>query len=136
MRLSLDSIQIVGVVGQFHAADYTGVSICERPRSRRGPRVWRTAHRGSCKPGRPRRFHHKRGRGTPLIKSRRDVGCATTTSENTHRMVILRSEGNEATQDELRGVGASRSTDEAGEPDRGTPWREGQAGRDNRWRER
>jgi len=44
-------------------------------------------------------------------------------------------EGNEAGRDERRGVGASRSTDEAGELDRGTPRREGDAASENRWRE-
>ena len=37
-------------------------------------------------------------------------------------------EGNEARRDGRRGVGASNSTCEAGEPTRGTPWREGGAG--------
>ena len=46
------------------------------------------------------------------------------------------SEGNEARREGRQGVGAPHSTDEAGEPARGTPWREGGAGSWNRWRER
>jgi hypothetical protein len=44
-------------------------------------------------------------------------------------------EGNEAGGDERQGVGASRSTDEAGELDRRAPRREGDAVSENRWRE-
>jgi hypothetical protein len=51
------------------------------------------------------------------------------------RLVPL-SEGNEARREGRQGVGAPRSTAEAGEPTRGTPWREGGAGKRNRWRER
>src|SRR5215207_3246523 len=40
-----------------------------------------------------------------------------------------RSEGDEATRDERRDVGALHSTEEAGEPSRGIPWREGRASR-------
>jgi hypothetical protein len=42
----------------------------------------------------------------------------------------------EATEEGQQGVGARRSTDEAGEPTRGTRWREGRAGTRNRWKER
>ncbi len=47
------------------------------------------------------------------------------TNEST---AVPRSEGDEATRDERQDVGAVRSTDEAGEPSRGIPWREGRAG--------
>ena len=45
-------------------------------------------------------------------------------------------EGNEVRRDEQRGVGALHCTEEAGEPPRGTPWRESGAGTRKRWRER
>src|SRR3954465_8670424 len=45
-------------------------------------------------------------------------------------------EGNEARRDGWRGVGASNSTFEAGEPTLGTPWREGGAGPGDRRRDR
>ena len=51
-------------------------------------------------------------------------------------LVIPPIEGNEVTRDGRREVGAARSTADAGEPTRGTPSREGAAGRENRWRER
>src|SRR4051794_22438219 len=46
------------------------------------------------------------------------------------------SEGDEARREGWRGFGASSSTYEAGEPTRGTPWREGGAGPRGRRRER
>jgi hypothetical protein len=46
------------------------------------------------------------------------------------------SEGNEARREGWRGVRAPRRTDEAGEPTRGTPWRKGGAGMQNRAEER
>ena len=49
--------------------------------------------------------------------------------------VVSPSEGNEVRRDERQGVGASHSTDEAGELDRRTPRREGDAVSNNRWRE-
>ena len=49
--------------------------------------------------------------------------------------MVSPSEGNEVRRDEWQGVGASHSTDEAGEPTEGTPRREGDAVSNNRWRE-
>ena len=46
------------------------------------------------------------------------------------------SEGNEATREGRQEVGVLYSTDEAGEPTRGTPWREGGTGTRERSRER
>jgi hypothetical protein len=65
----------------------------------------------------------------------RAVGLATVRSEHTSRW-WYRGASNEATRDERRAVGAARSTEEAGEPTHGTPWREGGAGRENRRSER
>jgi len=45
------------------------------------------------------------------------------------------SEGNEARRDGWQGVGASHSSEEAGEHDRRTPWSEGDAVSNNRRRE-
>lgn len=55
---------------------------------------------------------------------------------NTEPTAVPPSEGNEARRNGRQEVGAPRSTDEAGEPTRGTPWREGGARRGNCWRER
>jgi hypothetical protein len=118
--------------------DDVDVSSCKRRRSRRGQRASAHAHGGTRKPGRPRRLHRERGRDEPLITSRR-CERVRDCSERTHvPTVIPRNEGNEVTREGRRGVGAPHSTDEAGEPTRGTPWREGKqgAGRENRWRER
>ena len=52
------------------------------------------------------------------------------------RNVVAPSEGNEVKREAHMGVGALRSTDEAGEPTRGTPWREGGAGSRDRESER
>ena len=79
-------------------------------------------------PGRPDRLHRNPRLGNRVTNSpmptiaRRDRWEQTTT-----RTVVSPSEGNEARRDGRRGVGASHSTDEAGEPLRGTPWREGDA---------
>lgn len=51
-------------------------------------------------------------------------------------MAVAPSEGNEATRDGRQEVRAARSSDEAGEPTRGTQWSEGAAGLRNRTRER
>ena len=112
----------------FFGGDNIDVSLCERQRSRRGLRVLAHAHGGTRKPGRPRRFHRTRGMDDPLIKSRRCDGHATQRANNVPT-VIPRTEGNEGTRDGRRGVGAPHSTDEAGEPARGTPWREGDKSR-------
>jgi len=110
-------------------------SLCERPRSDRGPRAWRTRTGAPGNLGGVVVFTETRGTDTPLIKSWRCDGC-TTQRANHAPTVIPRNEGNEVKRDERRGVGALHSTDEAGEPARGTPWRKGRAGRENRWRER
>ena len=49
--------------------------------------------------------------------------------------VVSPREGNETRRDERPGVGASHSSDEAGELDRRTPWSEGDAVSNDRWRE-
>lgn len=50
--------------------------------------------------------------------------------------VVPPNEGNEARRDGWQGVGAARSSDEGGEPIRGTRRSQGAAGTRNRWRER
>jgi hypothetical protein len=104
-------------------------SLRERSRSNRGPRATAHAHGGTRKPGRPRCFHRRCGMDNPLIKSWRCERVRDAASEPNVPTVIPRIEGNEVTRDEQRGVGAPHSTDEAGEPTRGTPWREGDTSR-------
>jgi hypothetical protein len=79
-------------------------------------------------PERPDRLHRLTRLGNRVINSpeptvaRRDRWEQTATQP-----VVSPSEGNEARRDGRSGVGASHSIDEAGEPLRGTPWREGDA---------
>jgi hypothetical protein len=79
-------------------------------------------------PGRPNRLHRPTRLGNRVTNSpmptisRRDRWEQTTTQP-----VVSPSEGNEAKRDGRWGVGASHTIDEAGEPFRGTPWREGDA---------
>lgn len=142
MRLSLERIDGPATGDRssesltvLNGSDHVEVSLCERRRSDRGLRASAHGHGGTRKPGRPRRFHRTCGMDHPLIKSRRCDGHATQRAKQ-------RADGdtadrrNEGTRDGRRGVGAPHSTDEAGEPARGTPWREGGTGRENRWRER
>src|SRR3954469_22959007 len=83
------------------------------PRNLGGPVVF------SVDPGRRYRVTNSR----PVAEA--SGGRGSETSDATG---IPPSEGNEARRDGRRGVGASNSTDEAGEPTLGTPWREGGAG--------
>lgn len=135
MRSSLERINGPACVGRpwesptvRNGGDDVEVSLCERPRTRRGLRASAHAHGGTRKPGRPRRFHRTRGMDNPLIKSWRCDGRATQRA-NHAPTVIPWIEGNEVKRDGRRGVGAPHSTDEAGEPTRGTPWREGDKSR-------
>src|SRR5512135_3906257 len=114
---------VIGTEGRVAAPQGPGV------RDPAGVREQDTFTRVPQEPGRPRRLHGKsrpelpgdqlqaRGRRTRRPRER-----------NTGATGIPPSEGNEARRDGRRGVGASRSTFEAGEPTRGTPWREGGAG--------
>ncbi len=61
---------------------------------------------------------------------------STPAGANKRARLVPLSEGNEATREGRLDVGALRSTDEAGEPTRGTLRREGRAGQRNRWRAR
>jgi len=79
-------------------------------------------------PGRPNRLHRNFRLGNRITNSlmptivRRDRREQTTT-----HTVVSPSEGNEARRDGRLGVGASHRIEEAGEPSRGTPRREGDA---------
>ena len=75
--------------------------------------------------------------GHPVSVSR-PVGSwrSTPTGANKRARLVPPSEGNEARREGRQEVGALRSTREAGEPSRGTRWREGGAGQRTRWRER
>lgn len=75
--------------------------------------------------------------GHPVSVSR-PVGPWRSTSMGAKKRArpVPPSEGNEARREGRQDVGAPRSTREAGEPTRGTRWREGGAGQRNRWRER
>src|SRR5208337_4515601 len=93
--------------------------------SRRGRRARTMATRVSKEPERPRRFHRQSGwgdRNRQLPGPRWDAhdrGEQTTGDT----MVSAREEIRTG-RDGRRGVGASHSIVEAGEPSRGTPWRE------------
>jgi hypothetical protein len=99
-----------------------------RERSYRGRRARAMTTRVPQEPGRPDRFHRhfrlgNRNNNSPMpAVARRDRREQTTT-----QAVVSPSEGNEARRDGRSGVGASHSTDEAGEPFRGTRRREGDA---------
>ena len=84
--------------------------------------------RVSKEPERPRRFHRNSGWETGTDNSQAPGGTPTTEgSKHTGETVVSAREEFEAGRDGRRGVGASHSIDEAGEPSRGTPWREGDA---------
>ncbi len=70
-----------------------------------------------------------RSPGPPLMRS-------SVVGANNERRMVPPSEGNEARRDGRQEVGAPHRTCEAGEPTRGTPWRERGAGLRNHWRER
>jgi hypothetical protein len=93
-----------------------------RDRSDRGRRARAMTIRVPREPGRPDRFHREFRLGNRMTNSpeptiaRRDRWEQTTTQP-----VVSPSEGNEARRDGRSGVGASHSTDEAGEPLRRDP---------------
>ena len=74
------------------------------------------------------------GSGTGIPTPRPTTPRRVAGSEQDAR-VVSPNEGNEVRREGRMGVGASRSTAEAGEPLRGTRWREGDAVSHNRWRE-
>ncbi len=77
-------------------------------------------------PGRPLRSPRQVPAGGPGDQLQaRGRGRPRPWERNAGATGIPPSEGNEARRDGRRGVGAPHSTDEAGEPTRGTPWREG-----------
>src|ERR1700752_2946954 len=67
--------------------------------------------------------------GRPVNNSRpAAVASCACGNEAQGAVAVPRSEGNEATREGRQEVGVLYSTDEAGEPTRGTPWREGGTG--------
>lgn len=108
--------------------DDVDVSLCERRRFNRGLRTWRTRTGAPGNLGGLVVFTDHAGWTTR--RSSPGAASGTRCSERTYvPTVIPRTEGNEGTRDGRRGVGAPHSTDEAGEPTRGTPWREGDTSR-------
>src|SRR3954470_21789955 len=88
-------------------------------------------------PGRPLHLLGESRREHRVTNSRPVAGCTRRPRERTAGATgIPPNEGNEVRRDGWRGVGASNSTVEAGEPTRGTPWREGGAGPGDRRRDR
>lgn len=85
--------------------------------------------RGPWEPGRPVRFHRHVRLGSPDHQLPDALGRASAVggSEEPTHTVVSPSEGDEARREGRTGVGASHSIDEAVEPFRGTPWREGDA---------
>jgi len=113
----------------------------ERGRSCRGRRARAMAMRVPQEPGRPRRLHrHFRiGRPEPTTPGCPRSRVGDRRERTSDAPVVSPSEGNEARRDGRRGVGASHSTVEAGEPagwdpveGRGrrvmTPWEGNRAG--------
>src|SRR3954470_15591581 len=80
-------------------------------------------------PGRPRRLH---GESRPELPGDQLQARGRRTrrprERNSGATVVPPSEGNEARREGRQGVGASHITCDAGEPTRGTPLREGDAG--------
>ena len=87
-------------------------------------------------PGRSRRLQLRSDRA-PRQRSRpAEPWRSTPAGANKRARLVPPSEGNEARREGRQDVGALRSTDDAGEPTRGTLRREGRAGQRNRWRAR
>ena len=106
-----------------------------RPRSYRGPR---TGPRDTRVPGNlrgPAVSTDISGSGTGTPTPRAHGRASRPAGSKSGARVVSPSEGNETRRDERQGVGASHSTDEAGEPNQGTPRREGDAVSKDRWRE-
>jgi hypothetical protein len=79
-------------------------------------------------PGRPDRLHRNYRLGNRTTNSPMPtIARRDRREQTTAQTVVSPSEGNEAWRDGRSGVGASHSTDEAGEPFRGTRRREGDA---------
>ena len=77
------------------------------------------------------------GLGIPVNNSRpAAVASCSCGNETQGAVAVPRSEGNEASRKGRQEVGVLRITEEAGEPTRGTPWREGSTGTRARSRER
>jgi hypothetical protein len=79
-------------------------------------------------PGRPDRLHRDTRLGNRVNNSPRpSIARRDRWEQTTTQPVVSPSEGNQARRDGRSGVGASHSIEEAGEPVRGTPRREGDA---------
>jgi len=109
--------------GRAEAPQWPGVL-----RSYRGPRTGRRDMRVAREPERPCRFHRDCRPESRLTNSRLIHSSVPSWWGRTgDEPMVSPSEGNEVRRDGRRGVGASHSIVEAGEPSRGTPWREGDA---------
>jgi len=113
-------------------------------RSRRGRRAGHVHIGVPQEPGKPCRLHVQgRNGATGTANPRPTAGAARSggsgerpDTKNSVAGVVPPSEGNEVRRDGRQGLGASRSTCEAGEsPPWETLWRKGDAGSSNRWRE-
>ena len=90
------------------------------PRHHRGRRTRHVGNEAPLEPGRPCRSPSRERDSAKIPAQER----------------YCQAKDNEARQEKRQGVGAPHSTEEAGEPTRGTPWREGGAGSRNFRRER
>jgi hypothetical protein len=116
--------------GRAEAPQWLGAS-----RSYRGPRAGRRDMRVAREPERPGRFHRHLRLGNRNTNSPCPRPCAPAGGSESGARVVSPSEGNETRRDGRQGVGASHSSDEAGELDRRTPRSEGDAVSNDRWRE-
>src|SRR3712207_104160 len=109
--------------GRVTALQWPGV------RDPAGVREQDTFTRVPQEPGRPRRLH---GKSRPELPGHQLQARGRRTRRPRERKpgatVVPPSEGNEARRNGRQGVGAPHTTDDAGEPTRGTPSREGGAG--------
>jgi len=98
-------------------------------RSRRGRRA-RHVHNGVLQePGRSCRLRRRPGFGNPVNNpGPADIAPYTPRERTQGAATVPRSEGNQATREGRQEVGVLFSTEEAGEPTRGTPWREESTG--------
>jgi hypothetical protein len=96
--------------------------------SYRGRRARTMTTRVLQEPESPRRFHRNTGWGDRYRQLPGPRWDAPGRGEqNTGETMVSAREAFETSRDGRRGVGASHSIGEAGEPFRGTPWREGDA---------
>jgi len=116
--------------GRAEAPQWLGAS-----RSYRGPRTGRRDTRVAREPERPCRLHRHLRLGNRKTNSPCPRLCVPAGGSESGARVVSPTEGKEGRRKGRQGVGASHSSDEAGELDRRTPRSQGDAVSNDRWRE-